>query len=235
MRRTSDAAVVLFCGDVRREERQKNLPPRFLAALHDWLARTVVANADADLLVATRAGARLVVRGADDCQWSASSLEEQIETVLGWCFSAGYRRVILLAGDIPASPVGALSDAFRVLESPDRRAVLGRSGDGGFYLAGFNAPPDIDWKTVLFDRTRAGDELTASLLGSCHVTELTPLDDIDSRGDALRLLRYSTIPIASALVSLLRRQPLPAGEAPPPRAHWHESPSPRGPPSRRCA
>ena len=196
MRDMNRAAVVLFCGNARQEERQKRLPHRFLATLHDWLRRAVSAVADAELLIAACDGGRLTLRGACEGDWPAGPLDEQIERVLSFCFGSGYRRVVLLAGDVPATP--RIADALIALDAAP--AVVGLSGDGGFYLAAFREEPGLDWRAILGDRKTAGRELIARLR---DVAFLPTLDDIDSREDAERLLKHAPAALASRLVPLL--------------------------------
>lgn len=187
---SSRTAVVAFLGDVRREAREKNLPPRFLNAVHCRVAQTVRNLPDTDLLIAThRAGRFQITRDGAFCSADAPTLAEQVDHALRACFRAGYRRVLLLAGDIADSPASELRTAIDALDSSSRRMTLGRSSDGGFYLVGFNALPSIDWKAVPWHTASAAAAVTvlASAAGLEEIA-LPPLDDIDSLSEAWRLL-----------------------------------------------
>ena len=65
-------------------------------------------------------------------------------------FARGFKRVILIGGDLPALPLAILNDAFASLQSKDCEVVLGPSIDGGYYLVGMNELvadifADIEW------------------------------------------------------------------------------------------
>ena len=69
-------------------------------------------------------------------------------------------------------------------------AAIGFSSDGGFYIAGFSQSPEVDWTRLLHDRTSAGAALTMALRAEGFVVEeLPPVEDVDSRADAKRLVR----------------------------------------------
>lgn len=199
----SGTAVVAFLGDLRREAREKDLPARFLSAVHRNVARAVRALPEADLLIATHAGGRFqITRNGVFLSVAASTLAEQLDHAVRSCFAAGYERVLLLAGDIADSPASELRAAIAALDDPRPRMAVGRSSDGGFYLAGFNAVPRFDWESVSWHTATVADEMSqlAAQAGLEEVS-LSTLDDIDSLFEAWRLLSR---PTADAAVRRLR-------------------------------
>jgi rSAM/selenodomain-associated transferase 1 len=64
--------------------------------------------------------------------------------VLAELWRRGHQRLVLIGSDLPVLRLEILRDAFKYLDAPDRRAVLGPSQDGGYYLVGMNqAIPEI--------------------------------------------------------------------------------------------
>lgn len=190
MGRESQIAVVMFCGDVRREEKAKGLPARFLALVHDQLRIQLRSIEDVELLTASSRAGRFSICGEDlEHHADAGSLSDQVESALECCFSAGYKGVILFAGDVVLPSPGAVVAAVRALRANRRRTAVGRSSDGGFYLAGFNRMPRIDWTAVLSRPESAAESLLSACAGAGEVLLLPTIDDIDSREDALRSLR----------------------------------------------
>jgi glycosyltransferase A (GT-A) superfamily protein (DUF2064 family) len=172
--RSIDTAVILFAGDARREERAKGLPPRFLHAVRAAVLGTLRRTPDIEVIDPPR---------------GAGSLAGQIENALSSAFAAGYRRVILLAADVPGLSSALISEASLLLAG-GKSAVIGGSGDGGFYLAGFNAPPGIDWREVALCTERACASLAAALrTDGWQIFSLPEVDDIDSLADARRVAR----------------------------------------------
>jgi len=181
-------AIVLFCGNPARDEQQKNLPPRFLSRLHDALLRDLRAL-DADVYVARHDEREFRV---GDAAWPVATLGTQIETALRFCFRS-HDRVVIVAGDAAIDPA-IVQKALDANET-----VIAESGDGGFALAGFSAPPDIDWNAVVADRTHAAQSLRERM----PVQELPRIDDIDTLEDARRVVRTRTSPLLRLLATLL--------------------------------
>jgi glycosyltransferase A (GT-A) superfamily protein (DUF2064 family) len=205
-----NAAVLLFCGDPRRDSWQKRLPRHFLATIHRSLRRLIGTIAGADLFTVSANHGRVRVSGAAfDHVAVADTLGQQIEVAVRQSFAAGYRRVIILAGDVVLLTRDVVVDALDALDAPSASIALGRSGDGGFYLAGFNRLPHLDWDAVVGCRERAADALIAAAgARSVPLTLLPTVDDVDSIADALRLISLRGAFIRSrvlvrALVSLL--------------------------------
>lgn len=181
------AVVVLFRGDPRREERQKRLPRRFLSMLHAALLKTIGQLPGVDVLIARDVGDDFRL---GDSRWQLDSLSQRIEAAIAYGFSRGYARVLLLAGDVVDVRRDDIAHAFQALNGSARKAAIGFSGDGGFYAAGFSQSPVLDWTRLLHDRSNVGAVLTEALRADGFlVEELPPVDDVDSRADAERLVR----------------------------------------------
>ena len=187
-------AIVLFCGNPARDEQQKNLPPRFLTRLHDALLRDLRAL-DAEVFVARHDEREFRV---GEAVWPVGTLGTQIETALRFCSDRGHQRVVIVAGDAAIDP----HVVQRALDARD--AVMAESGDGGFALAGFSAPPDIDWNAVVADRAHAAQSLREGM----PVEELPRIDDIDTLEDARRVVRIATSPLLRLIATLLNTQQL---------------------------
>ncbi len=110
----------------------------------------------------------------------------------------GYASVVITGTDLPTMPLDRLSTAFTLLAQ--RRAVLGPSLDGGYYLMGLAAAvPElfegIDWSTaqVLSQTMDRVEKL------GIRIECLEPWYDVDTPSDLdflvahLRLLRASGI------------------------------------------
>jgi len=185
-------AIVLFCGNPARDEQQKNLPPRFLSRLHDALLRDL-RTLDADVYVARHDEREFRV---GDAAWPVGTLGTQIDTALRFCFRS-HDRVVIVAGDAAIDPA-IVQKALDANET-----VIAESGDGGFALAGFSAPPDLDWNTVVADRTHAAQ----SLRDRMPVADLPRIDDIDTLEDARRVVRITTSPLLRLLATLITLAP----------------------------
>ncbi|HMF48459.1 MAG TPA: TIGR04282 family arsenosugar biosynthesis glycosyltransferase [Candidatus Saccharimonadales bacterium] len=71
-------------------------------------------------------------------------LGARMSNVLAELWRRGHHRLVLIGSDLPVLRLEILRDAFKYLDAPDRRAVLGPSQDGGYYLVGMNqAIPEI--------------------------------------------------------------------------------------------
>lgn len=183
-------AVVLFRGDPPRDEQEKRLPRGLLTTLHRALLRRLRSLA-VDIYIAGQDGRSFRLEGpAGDAAWPIEPLGRRIETALRFCFDSGYRRVLVLAGDIMAPEADDLQRAIDALCDERRTGVIGASGDGGFYVAGFNVEPAVDWDSVVADRGRAAQELIEQLVrDGFAMAALPPADDIDTIEDARRAAR----------------------------------------------
>jgi glycosyltransferase A (GT-A) superfamily protein (DUF2064 family) len=230
MRRDAATAVILFTGDVRREERRKRLPRRLLATIHAGVAREVRRAAGCDLFVCGSAHGVTNVSGTFVA--GTRPLAEQISTALGTLFGAGYESVIVIAGDVAALHARHVAGAARQLRGDSRRAVVGPCRDGGFYLAGFNQQPTLDWNALPWFGATVAAELSKAL--SCDafaVEELESLDDVDDLADAQRITADRRLRIRAAILSSLGTMPSVAEHStapgrPPVHAPAHRRPPP---------
>jgi rSAM/selenodomain-associated transferase 1 len=69
-----------------------------------------------------------------------AELGARMQAVFERLFRAGYRNIVLIGSDLAAVPLRFFDQAYRFLESRQRRVVLGPSRDGGYYLIGLNQP-----------------------------------------------------------------------------------------------
>ncbi len=102
----------------------------------------------------------------------------------------GYCAVGLLNSDTPNLPTARLIEAARLLQSPQRRIVLGPASDGGYYFIGMKAAHagmfrDIDWST---QRVTEQTSARAAELGLA-VVELKPWYDVDDAASLRTLVR----------------------------------------------
>ncbi|MFA6954405.1 MAG: DUF2064 domain-containing protein [Thermoanaerobaculia bacterium] len=187
--KNASRAVILFTGNSLRDERAKGLPPRFLGVVHEWLAETARGMGCTDLLLA----------GDDDegffvdapgvrLRTPASALADRVGDAVSVAFASGYGSVVLLAGDVLGLRRETLERSFAWLESSENASVLGPSGDGGFYLAGFRRGMSIDWSAIAWCSPDAAAAFcTEATRSGLTVLTLEQLDDIDSLADAERL------------------------------------------------
>jgi glycosyltransferase A (GT-A) superfamily protein (DUF2064 family) len=212
-----ETAVVLFAGDARREERAKGLPPRFLRVVRAAVLCTLRRTPEIELI---------------EPPPESGSLAAQIESALSFAFNAGYRRVILLAADVPGLSSAMIRRASHLLAS-GRSAVIGGSGDGGFYLAGFSAPPGVDWNEVALCTGQAATSLAAALNATgWEISSIPVVDDIDSLADARRIARslHRFPALQRTLCSLLSFSPTSIYPSAPPLPLLTTDPQLRGPP-----
>ena len=124
------------------------------------------------------------------------SLPEQIAGAVSALFE-GYERVVLLAGDVCGLQRHHVADALRHLDGEGARATVGRSVDGGFYLAAFNRSPDLNWAALSWFRPTVGSELVEALQTiGFEVAVVAQLADVDDAGDARRIVgTFKNIPL----------------------------------------
>ena len=197
-------AVILFTGDVKREQRSKGLPPHLLSNLHRQLTRVIDRIPSTDICHVFRDSSGFVLTGPHSRRLLGTrpSLALQIDAAVENCFTDGYERVVLLAGDISIVDDSALRASIQQLRCDHPRFVLGPSRDGGFYLAGFNHPPRIDWNEIPWHSERTALALcTAVESAGFKIIRIDAVDDIDSIHDARRIAALS--PLHSIIRSAL--------------------------------
>lgn len=223
---TDRRAIVLFTGDPQREAARKGLPARFLGALHRQLIETLEHSANADLIVAADGGGAFTLHSASSgtTRAFAETLAEKVATALNHVRTLGYDSIVLLAGDVAGLELSSVHQAFEDLAGTGPRCVVGRSGDGGFYLLGLNAAAAADerlqWSALPWFTDRCAVVLCDRALGlGWQISFANELDDIDCIADATRIVSRLTTPafrrLRRVLVSLLTQRPgrfaVPAG------------------------
>lgn len=200
--RRETTAVVLFTGDVRREERRKRLPRRLLTAIHADVEREVGRAIACDLFVCGDQGGVTGLAGIFPA--GGMPVAAQIAGTLAALFGSGYEQVLVIAGDVASLRARHVAEASRHLRERPGQAVIGPCRDGGFYLAGFNQAPELDWSALPWFGPTIGDELTGALsTAGFAVEQLETLDDIDSPGDARRVAADRSLRIHALMRSLL--------------------------------
>lgn len=187
-------AVILFTGDPRREELRKGLPPRFLRHLHRELTATIHRIPDTELFIVSNEKTPPQTGSAIALRYTGCELALQIDQAVNHCRSIGYEHILLLAGDILGITGETLTAAFAALQS-DKTAVIGESGDGGFYLAAFNGDSKVQWQDIPLHTALAADALRQQFSRSgLRLVGLPQLNDIDSIQDARDVLSQLRIP-----------------------------------------
>ena len=116
-----------------------------------------------------------------------NNLGERLQNCLVDLFELGFAAVVIIGADSPSLPAEFLSEAFERLQIPVQ-VVIGPAKDGGFYLAGMNAP-----HTSLFDHLAWDTEDTFSQIQQRAVEMNTKLSllpewyDIDTIADLQQL------------------------------------------------
>lgn len=98
----------------------------------------------------------------------------------------GYRRVALVASDIPHLPAERYAEAWAALDGAD--LAIGPSGDGGYYLLAARCPAprlfdDVAWSTeVVYEQT-----LARAAESGLRVATIAGCDDVDTGDDLAEL------------------------------------------------
>jgi rSAM/selenodomain-associated transferase 1 len=87
-------------------------------------------------------------------------LGERMAYAFRHLLGAGFRRVVLIGGDLPPVPYVFLRDAFAALSDDSCDVVLGPALDGGYYLIGMSRPLDDVFTGIEWSRS---DVLAATL------------------------------------------------------------------------
>lgn len=234
--------VVFYLGERRERERRRLLPARFADLEHRLYRRCLdqVIEAGRDnrcRVVVVAPAAAEVPPGVERVdQVEGGSLGERIER--------GHQALgpvdgplLLVAADAPGLDAAGIATALSLLDS-ERRAVVGPSPDGGFYLLGIHgALPHLG--RVAWCTRRARVTLEEQLLAEGRsVRRLAAIRDIDSRRELAAILAAGIRPFAGAALGRALRSVLRslASAFGPPRLRplrlaLASSPS-RGPPTR---
>jgi rSAM/selenodomain-associated transferase 1 len=161
------------------------------AFLLDTLAEA--ARADADLWLAfapataTSSFRSLAGPGVGLIEAETADLGLALHRAQSAAMAMGYRRVALVASDLPHLDAARYADAFAALRCAD--VVIGPSSDGGYYLLAAEQPTprlfqDVTWSTAsVYEETllRAEEaELSVATIATC--------DDVDTASDLVWLL-----------------------------------------------
>ncbi|HUK39893.1 MAG TPA: TIGR04282 family arsenosugar biosynthesis glycosyltransferase [Candidatus Acidoferrales bacterium] len=118
------------------------------ALLLDQLQNLVAFNAAQLFIAFTPPGKanffEALLPGQSSCfPQQGESLGDRMRHAFDVLFSRGFKRVLLIGGDLPAVPLKTLTDAIAAFER-DSEIVLGPASDGGYYLVAMNRPfPEI--------------------------------------------------------------------------------------------
>jgi hypothetical protein len=216
----SRRVVVLFTGDPKRESARKGLPAGLLHALHGQLVSTIRRSGVPIIVASDARGTFVLDDGHGRCFLSSRTFAEKVEGAFRFAFDQGFDSVVLLAGDVAGIDPRILAEAFARLDAAPHTSVIGKSGDGGFYLLGLERggllPAAVSWKDVAWFTPSAAESVTKVLhAAGADVSFLPALDDIDCRADALRVIR--ALPQGFALLRARMKSLLAASRPPAPR------------------
>jgi rSAM/selenodomain-associated transferase 1 len=100
-----------------------------------------------------------------------------------------HHAAILVGADAPQLTAGALCRAADWLSCVESRLVMGRAGDGGFWLFGGNeALPDRAWTGVRYSVADTATQFARAMQASGRWLELETLRDIDTAADIPHVL-----------------------------------------------
>jgi rSAM/selenodomain-associated transferase 1 len=122
----------------------------------------------------------------------AGDLGQRMEAFFERAFASGARRVVLIGSDTPTLPRGYIEQGLVRLSRVS--AVLGPSGDCGYYLVGArgHAPPifrNVKWSTPrVWEQTIDALERAGLRRGEGYAT-LPPWNDVDTMDDLRALHR----------------------------------------------
>lgn len=132
----------------------------FLLDMLDMLGRAALHNRDIRICICytpENAGAAFRALFGDHYPYyfpqHGNDLGERMQHSFQQAFFSGFERVVVLGSDIPDLPAHIVTTAFERLDLFD--AVIGPSGDGGYYLLGFRQETffpevfrEIAWSTA---------------------------------------------------------------------------------------
>lgn len=127
--------------------------------------------------------------GYDYLPQQGADLGERMSNAFEEIFNRGYSSALLIGTDIPELTRDHMAEARQALSTTD--AVIGPTGDGGYYLIGFQKPAfsnavfhGIPWSTTsVLDQT-----LKAMTQASLQYKLLSRLEDIDTPEDLNALI-----------------------------------------------
>jgi hypothetical protein len=224
--------VVVFARTPFLEARAKRMPAaaRLFACARARVLGAAAASG-ADVLVSSPGAARSPSRATILSQ-RGRTFAERLRNAFADARSLGYRKIVVVPGDVPGLQSRYLRAAFRRLRV--RSTVLGPSPDGGVYLLGIRGDFEpvlagVPWCTrLVFARLRAN-------AGDAAV--LSPVADVDTLRHvrALRADPALDAELAELVAVLLARAAAPAPLSPASPADPHRSPFASRPPPRLAA
>lgn len=115
-------------------------------------------------------------------------LGQRMQAIFAKLFDRGYRRIVLIGGDLPAVPLRFFEEAYAFLRSSAQRIVLGPSSDGGYFLLGCNRLTPQIFTGIDWGRPQVLEQTVAHLAASKIAYHLLPeWFDIDTSDDVVRL------------------------------------------------
>lgn len=120
---------------------------------------------------------------------SEGDLGARMQNIFAALFAQGHQKVTLIGADLLPVPLSHFAQAFAYLDQSERRAVLGPSRDGGYYLIGLNRPAPELFTQMTWSHHQVWAE-TMQRLTSLGVTtwQLPEWFDVD-RPDDLTLVQ----------------------------------------------
>jgi glycosyltransferase A (GT-A) superfamily protein (DUF2064 family) len=95
-----------------------------------------------------------------------------------------HAAVVLIGADAPQVTAPVLVRAAQWLAAPAPRLVIGKAGDGGFWLFGGNvALPETAWTRVVYSKPATALDFMQSMQAHGSFLEVDPLDDVDTFAD----------------------------------------------------
>jgi rSAM/selenodomain-associated transferase 1 len=183
---------------------------------------------NADLYLAfTPLGARRSIRRLTPTRFEifpqrGVGLGARMQNSFATLFAKGYKRIVLIGGDLPPVPLTDLAQAFADLDHPRPSAVLGPSLDGGYYLIGLNRDQPALFHRMIWSHDRVFAQTLEKLeVSGVRSKQLRPWFDVDTIDDVRRLLllRGPSTKAMKNTLSLLDRRPIARSPSPP-----HKSP-----------
>ena len=188
-------AVILFTRVPEPGKTKTRLMPDYTpeecAAIHTGFLNTIAfeaGNVYADLRVYATPSVEdpsfrsLFPGNAEFFLQEGADLGERMERALTETLEAGYDFAVLVGTDLPELTAEDFRCAFRILEQRD--AVLGPTGDGGYWLIGLKAPshapfgPKEYGTDSVFEQTLSGLRSAGLTVGTVRT-----LDDVDTPDD----------------------------------------------------
>jgi uncharacterized protein len=118
-----------------------------------------------------------------------NDLGQRMKHLFGKLEEFRHKNIVLIGADVPPLPLRFFEAAFAYLQASDKRAVLGPSRDGGYYLVGLNQSVPEIFEAMTWSHGQVLEETRARLAALKIETLLLPSwFDVDTPDD-LRYLR----------------------------------------------